>query len=145
MKVKKKCRHHLLYADVIHFFATKKCQKTRKIDENLNIERENLHIFLTTWGTLMKFSVKMWLNIKSHTKNKALYKKIHIWKKLRLLSKSEVKEHFPRFSSFRFCPILGNLGNFISYVYFYVCFISIWCNISLYRYKFYLKRDYKLE
>ena len=49
---------------------TRKCQKTQKIDENINIERENLNIFWTTWGTLMKFSGKMWLNIKSHKKTR---------------------------------------------------------------------------
>ena len=38
---------------------TRKCQKTRKIDEKINIERENLQIFWTTWGTLMKFSGKI--------------------------------------------------------------------------------------
>ena len=30
----KKCWCHLLYGDVISFFATRKCQKIRKIDEN---------------------------------------------------------------------------------------------------------------
>ena len=34
----------------------------------VNIERENLHIFWTTWGTSMKFSGKTWLNIKTHKK-----------------------------------------------------------------------------
>ena len=34
----------------------------------VNIERGNLHIFWTTWGTSMKLSGKMWLNIKSHKK-----------------------------------------------------------------------------
>ena len=34
----------------------------------VNIERENLHILWTTWGTSIKFSGKMWLNIKSHKK-----------------------------------------------------------------------------
>ena len=37
----------------------------------VNIEWENLHIFWTTWGTSIKLSGKTWLNIKSHTKNKA--------------------------------------------------------------------------
>ena len=44
---------------------TRTCQKTQKIDEYINIVQENLHIFWTTWGTLMKFSGKMWVNIKS--------------------------------------------------------------------------------
>ena len=56
--------------DAINFFVTKECQKTRKTDENVNIKRENLHIFQTTWGTLMKFSGKTWLNIKSYEKTK---------------------------------------------------------------------------
>ena len=34
----------------------------------VDIERENLHIFWTTWETSMKFSGKTWLNIKSHKK-----------------------------------------------------------------------------
>ena len=34
----------------------------------VNIERENLHSFWTTWGTSIKFSGKTWLNIKSHKK-----------------------------------------------------------------------------
>ena len=29
----KKCRQHLLYADVKSFFVTRKCQKIQKIDE----------------------------------------------------------------------------------------------------------------
>ena len=43
LKVKKCC--HLLHADVISFFVTKKCKKIQKHDENVNIDRENLHIF----------------------------------------------------------------------------------------------------
>ena len=143
---------------------TRKYQKTQKIDENINIERENLNIFWTTWETLMKFSGKMWLNIKSHkktrlhsvcrkckfgksykycqnlkwkntfryfrvfdfgyrTKSKTrksqktiFFSKSISWPlrfclssllsflnlKLQLLSKFEVKEHFPRFPSFWF-------------------------------------------
>ena len=38
MKVKK-CRHHLLYADVINFFVTRKCQKTQKIEVLLLTEK----------------------------------------------------------------------------------------------------------
>ena len=69
----------MLYADAIDFLcrtslvtttsSLRKCQKTQKIDENINVEWENLHIFWTTWGTLMKFSGKMWINIKPQ-KNK---------------------------------------------------------------------------
>ena len=46
MKVKK-WRHHLLYADVINFIVTRKCQKTRKIEvlilsEKISISSEQL-------------------------------------------------------------------------------------------------------
>ena len=58
MKVKK-CWYHLLYADVISFSITRKCQKIRKIDENFG--KENLHIFWMTGGLSMKFSGKVWL------------------------------------------------------------------------------------
>ena len=37
-------------------------------NEGVNIERDNLRIFWTTSRTSMKFSEKMWLNIKSHKK-----------------------------------------------------------------------------
>ena len=44
---KKKWRHHLLYDDVIHFFLTRKCQKTQKIEvlilnEKISISSEQL-------------------------------------------------------------------------------------------------------
>ena len=39
-------------------------------NSGVNIERENFHIFWTTWGTSMKFSRKMWLNIESHKKTR---------------------------------------------------------------------------
>ena len=44
---KKKWRHQLLYDDVIHFFLTRKCQKTRKIEvlilnEKISISSEQL-------------------------------------------------------------------------------------------------------
>ena len=35
---------------------------------DINMERENLYILWTTWGTSMKFSGKTLLNIKSHKK-----------------------------------------------------------------------------
>ena len=98
---------------------TRKCQKTQKIDENINIERENLNIFWTTWGTLIEFSGKMWLNIKSHKKKgftlfaenanseKVTINTVKIWNKATL---SEIFE-------FSILGIgqnqrLGNLGNF---------------------------------
>ena len=139
MKVKE-FRQHLLYADIINFFVTRKSQKNRKIYENINIERENIHLFWTTWRVLMKFSGKMWLNIKSHKKqgftlsveNTNLEKvttTVKIWNKTTLSEISEVS-------------ILGigqnrklrNLGNFLFniYVYAYECFIWIWRNIALY-------------
>ena len=51
--------------DAISFFAIRKCQKIRKIDEkSYPIDGENLHIFWTTWRILMMtFSGKMWLMI----------------------------------------------------------------------------------
>ena len=75
-----------------------------KIDENINIERENLNIFWTMWGTLMKFSGKMWLNIKSHKKKQGftLFAGNSNSENLEILSKFEVKEHFPRFPNFLF-------------------------------------------
>ena len=63
----KKCWHHLLQADVISFFVTRKCQKIQKIDENwwklANIDREIPHIFWTSCVISMKFSEKMCLMI----------------------------------------------------------------------------------
>ena len=41
-------------------------------NEGVNIERDNLRIFWTTSRTSMKFSEKMWLNIKSHKKKQGL-------------------------------------------------------------------------
>ena len=38
-------------------------KKSRKLMKLANIDEENLHIFLATWGTLMKFSEKMCLII----------------------------------------------------------------------------------
>ena len=108
---------------------TRKCQKTQKIDENINIERENLNIFWTTWGTLMKFSGKMWLNIKSHKKTRLhfvgrkckfgkSYKYCQIWSKRTL---SEISE-------FSILGIeqnrkLGNLGSFLCF--FLIHFITL--------------------
>ena len=60
----KKCLYHLLCAEVISFFATRKWQKKpRKTDETVNTERENLHNFWTAWGISMKFSGKIRLMI----------------------------------------------------------------------------------
>ena len=47
MKVKKNLRHHLLHDDLIYFFSTRKCQKTRKIEvlilnEKISISSEQL-------------------------------------------------------------------------------------------------------
>ena len=51
----------MLYADVISFFAAKKCQK--KLMKIVNIEEENLHISWTTSGNPIKFLGKMCLMI----------------------------------------------------------------------------------
>ena len=57
MKVKQ-WWNHLVYADIITFFARKTCQKTiRNIEKSL-FEGEYLHIF---WEISIKFRVKSWL------------------------------------------------------------------------------------
>ena len=100
---------------------TTKCQKTQEIDENINIERENLNIFWTAWGTLIKFSGKMWwLNIKSHKKNKAslsLQKNANSEKVTINTVKIWNKATLSEMSEFSILGIgqnqkLGNLGNF---------------------------------
>ena len=48
----KKCRHYLLCADVINFFATRKCRKMWKI-----------WVIWMIWEISMKFSEKMWTMI----------------------------------------------------------------------------------
>ena len=65
MKVKKTWRHHLLYDDVINFFLTRKCQKTRKIEVSILNEKISIPS-----EQPMKFSGKTWLNIKSHKKTR---------------------------------------------------------------------------
>ena len=60
----------LLYADVISFFVTSKCQKIRKLMKIVNPDEENLHIFWTTCGVSLKCSGKMWIiTILEVTKN----------------------------------------------------------------------------
>ena len=54
---------YLLFVDVISFFATRKCQKPKKLVNVVNIEEENLHIFWTSWEIPLKFSGKTWLMI----------------------------------------------------------------------------------
>ena len=56
----KNCWRRLLYAEVISFFATSKCQKSKKLMKVVNIEEENLHINTTSWKISIKFSEKMW-------------------------------------------------------------------------------------
>ena len=53
-----------------HTFLFNKEMSENSKNWGVNIERENLHIFWTTWGTSMKFSGKTWLNIKSHKKTR---------------------------------------------------------------------------
>ena len=53
-----------------HEFIFKKEMSENSKNWGVNIERENLLIFLTTWGTSMKFLGKTWLNIKSHKKRR---------------------------------------------------------------------------
>ena len=63
----KKCWHHLLWADVIRFFATKKGQRNVKKCEILikiaDIDREILNHFWKTWEISMEFSGKMCLMV----------------------------------------------------------------------------------
>ena len=54
---------HLLYAEFISFFVTRKCQKSEKLMKTVNIDGENLHIFWTNKGISNKFSGKFWLMI----------------------------------------------------------------------------------
>ena len=54
-------RHHLLYADVLSFFVTRKSQNIRKIVKIVNVEEENLYMFWTLWTILMKLLENMWL------------------------------------------------------------------------------------
>ena len=116
----KKCIHHLLYADVINFFVTRKCQKTRKIDENVNIEQENLHIFQTTWGTSMKFSGKTWLNIKIHEKTRLhpLSRKYKFGKSYNYCK--NLKRKLSKIFAFSILGIGQNrkVGNFRSFLFF---------------------------
>ena len=53
-------RHHLLYADVLSFFVTRKSQNIRKIVKTVNVEEENLYMFWTFWTILMKLLENMW-------------------------------------------------------------------------------------
>ena len=53
-----------------HTFLFNKEMSENSKNWGVNIERENLHIFWTTWGTSMKFSGKTWLNITSHKKTR---------------------------------------------------------------------------
>ena len=73
---------------------TRKCQKTPKIDENINIDWENLNIFWTTWETLMKFPGKS-----QKKQGFTLFEKMQIRKKLQMLSKFEVISEILFFSS----------------------------------------------
>ena len=53
-----------------HEFIFKKEMSENSKNWGVNVEREILRIFLTTWGTSMKFLGKTWLNIKSHKKRR---------------------------------------------------------------------------
>ena len=62
MKVKKSW-HHLLYADVISFFGTRKCQKIRNIDENSQYWWRKSLYCLNDFRNFNEISGKMWLII----------------------------------------------------------------------------------
>ena len=59
----------MLTSSVISFFVTRKFKKIKnqknwwKLIKLANIDWEILHIFWTTWGTLITFSGKIWLMI----------------------------------------------------------------------------------
>ena len=60
----KKMLHHLLYADVISFIVTNKCQKIRKKSTKIaNFVEVYLNIFWTAKRIWMTFSENMWLMI----------------------------------------------------------------------------------
>ena len=59
----KKCWRHLFSTEVISFFVKRKCQKSEKSVQIVNIKGENLHIFWTNWVNIMKLSGKTWLMI----------------------------------------------------------------------------------
>ena len=66
----KKWWDHVLDANVIRFFVTRKCQMLQQLMKIVNIDRENLHIFWRTWGILnemFRTSVTFG-NTKSHKK-----------------------------------------------------------------------------
>ena len=54
-----------MYSDVISFFVAKQgnVRKSKKLMKIVNIDGENLHIFITTDVISMKFSGKMYLMI----------------------------------------------------------------------------------
>ena len=54
---------HLLYANVIRFFATGNIKKCRKLMEIVNIEEENLHIYWTTSVISIIFLGSIWIMI----------------------------------------------------------------------------------
>ena len=127
MKVKKKCRHHLLHVTPLTFFVTRNCQKTRKIDENVIIEREDLHIFQTTRGTSMKFSGKTWYNIKSYEKKQgftlSLSRKYKFGKSYTYCKNLKQKKTFRDFWFFFLTLVIGQnrkVGNFVSFIFFFL-------------------------
>ena len=53
VEIKKRYWYHLLNADIVSFFVTRKCEKSEKSMKIVNIDGEYLHIFWTTWGISM--------------------------------------------------------------------------------------------
>ena len=65
--MKTKCQHHLLYADVISLFATRKCQTIPKIDKNSYRKSLYLENDLRNFNEVFKKDVPYDI-IKSHKK-----------------------------------------------------------------------------
>ena len=51
----------MLYVDVVSFFFTKNVPKSGNLMKIVNIYRENLNTYWTTWVILMNFPEKIWL------------------------------------------------------------------------------------
>ena len=129
---KKQWRHHLLYDDVIHFFLTRKCQKTQKIEvlilnEKISISSEQLEELQWNFHKKQGFTLSLeYTNLEQVTTTVKIWSERNLSKisdfsilgtgqsfclssflsflniKLQQLSKFEVRERFPRYPSFLF-------------------------------------------
>ena len=122
------------------FLVNKEMSENPKNWWNINIERENLNIFWTTWGTLMKFSGKMWNNIKRHKKIRlhSTFASVHFCRFWILITITVIiwsKRTLSEISEFSILGIeqnrkLGNLGNFL--LFFLIHFITVSFCLSLF-------------